>query len=135
MKGILADVNVLGQLRVLLRILEGPEWREVWRGFNLTLHTFADFDLPNSTSDSVVWQVCQQREVLLITGNRNKAGPDSLEATIEKSNTPRSLPVFTIGDTEEILRSPEYANRAAVRLLEYLIDIDNYRGTGRLWLP
>ncbi|HWG45363.1 MAG TPA: hypothetical protein VN688_21550 [Gemmataceae bacterium] len=34
-----------------------------------------------------------------------------------------------------INHSRAYAERVVERLLEYLIDIDNYRGTGRLYLP
>jgi hypothetical protein len=135
MKGILSDINIQGHMQVLVRVLEGKEWRDVWRGLNLAIYSFADFGLSPSSADSIIWHVCQKSEISLVTGNRNKAGPDSLEAAIERFNTPSSLPVFTIGDTEQVFQSGSYAERAVVRLLEYLIDIDNYRGTGRLWIP
>lgn len=135
MKGILSDVNILGQLQALMYILEGDYWREVWRSLDLAVYTFADFGLPVNTADSVIWQVCQQRHVLLLTGNRNKTGPDSLEATIEEFNTPSSLPVLTIGDPEQVLRNRSYAERTVARFLEYVIDVEKYRGTGRLWIP
>lgn len=72
---------------------------------------------------------------MLITGNRNQAGPASLEAVIHASTTPLSLPVLTIGEPQRLLRSRVYAQRVVERLLEYLIDIENLRGTGRLYLP
>jgi hypothetical protein len=58
-----------------------------------------------------------------------------LEAAIRQLNQLASLPVVTLTDADRILRSKSYANRAAERLLDYLIDIENYRGTGRLWVP
>jgi hypothetical protein len=43
--------------------------------------------------------------------------------------------VLTIGDPAQLLADRHYASRAAVRLMEYLIDLDSFRGTGRLYLP
>ena len=34
-----------------------------------------------------------------------------------------------------LLSSREYAERVATRLLEVLLDVEQYRGTGRLYLP
>jgi hypothetical protein len=135
MKGILADNNLKGHVRVLLYILEGEEWQEVWRSLNLVVATFEQLGLPDDASDARIWERCQQEEIALLTGNRNNAGADSLEATIQKHNLSASLPVFTVGDPEQVLQSPTYAERVVRRLLEYLIDIDNFRGTGRLFLP
>ena len=42
MKAILADINVQGHLHVLLSLLEGDEWRELWHSFNLTVLFFRD---------------------------------------------------------------------------------------------
>lgn len=135
MKGVLADHNIVGHLRAMLIILEGEEWGLVWESLNLKVFTFQDFGLSTDLSDSALWKKCQQQEVVLLTGNRNKTGPDSLQATIEEFNTPTSLPILTIGTPEQVFRSGEYAERAAIRLLEFLIDMEYYRGSGRLWLP
>jgi hypothetical protein len=70
-----------------------------------------------------------------ITANRNAEGPDSLEAAIRTLGTARSLPVVTIGDPDRLLRDRDYAQRAAAQLLEYLLDLENLRGTGRLYVP
>ena len=67
--------------------------------------------------------------------HRNKAGPEALEAVIERYNTPTSLPVLTIGDPSRVLSNRAYTERVVTRLLEYLLDLENYLGTGRLYLP
>ncbi len=36
---------------------------------------------------------------------------------------------------DRILDDRDYAERAVVKLLDYLLDIGNYRGTGRLYVP
>jgi hypothetical protein len=42
---------------------------------------------------------------------------------------------LTISAPQRILSSRAYARRMVERLLEYLIDVENLRGTGRLYLP
>ena len=43
--------------------------------------------------------------------------------------------MFTIGNINRLMASREYAERVMVKLLDYLLDLDAYRGTGRLYLP
>jgi hypothetical protein len=107
----------------------------VWMALNLRILGFADLGLTREAPDSVIWQVCQDREFVLITGNRNQRGADSLEATLRARNAANHLPVLTLSDRDQILRNSEYADRVVLRMLDYLIDIENLRGTGRLWLP
>ena len=135
MKGILADVNIQGQASILLLVLQAEPWREFWEALALPMLTFADLSLPTSAPDAEIWQTCQDRELLLLTGNRNQDGPDSLEATIRARNTASSLPVLTIADPEAVRHSRTYAEQAVERLLAYLEEIDNFRGTGRLYIP
>jgi hypothetical protein len=135
MRGLLADINILGHLRALIAVLEDDYWRDVWHSLNLPLYSFRDFGLATNASDALVWQKCQDEELVLLTGNRNSDGPDSLEAVLRAKNTPACLPVFTVGDTERVLQSKQYAERVVERLLEYVLDVENYRGTGRLYLP
>ncbi|HEY7312305.1 MAG TPA: hypothetical protein VH643_23275 [Gemmataceae bacterium] len=135
MKAILSDVNIEGHVQALYNVLESTTWRGVWTLFNLPLYTFPDLGLVPETPDVVLWQVCQQQEIILITANRNDDGPDSLESAIRTMNTVHSLPVFTIANARQVLHSREYAERVVEKLLDYLIDIDNFRGTGRLFLP
>jgi hypothetical protein len=91
--------------------------------------------LQPDASDRELWEVCQREHVVLLTANRNDEGPDSLAATIQQYNTPHSLPVFTFANDQRVLRDRPYAEVVADRLLEFLFDIDSYRGTGRLYLP
>ena len=44
-------------------------------------------------------------------------------------------PVPTLANDQRVLRDRPYAEAVADRLLEILFDIDNYRGTGRLYVP
>jgi hypothetical protein len=134
-RAILGDINIQGQVRLLVAALESPSWRELWRSLNLPLLTFRDLGLPADASDALIWQRCQEEQLILITANRNNDGPDSLESTIRAQSRADSLPVFTLADGNRVLHSGEYAGRVAERLLEYLLAIDNYRGTGRLYLP
>lgn len=96
---------------------------------------FGDVGLDREATDAEVWRVGQERGLALITGNRNSAGPDSLEATIRAYNTNQSLPVLTIGDTGRLKNNRDYAKEIVVSLLRVLIGIDELRGTGRLYLP
>jgi hypothetical protein len=58
-----------------------------------------------------------------------------LEEVIQRLGTSTSLPVFTIADPDRLIRDRDYAERTAVRLLEYIDDLENMRGTGRLFVP
>ena len=84
-------------------------------------NTFADVGLSRDAKDVEVWRLCQERQLLLVTANRNKEGDDSLEATIQTENTATSLPVLTLADAEKIRHSRTYAEQVVLRLLEYLV--------------
>jgi hypothetical protein len=118
MNGLLADINIQVQVELLKVVFESATWREVWAGLGLRVFTFPDVGLDREASDDAVWRLCQARQLILVTGNRNEDGPDSLEATLENENTPDSLPVFTLADSEAVRHSKAYAERVAVRALE-----------------
>lgn len=135
LRGILPDANCEGHFHALLRALHDEERREFWHYLNLAVLNFEDLGLSVDASDRSLWEQCQQHDVILITGNRNAAGPDSLEATIQACNTAVSLPVLTLANVERIRRDRQYAVEVADRLLDNLFSIDDFRGTGRLYLP
>ncbi len=135
MRGILADINVGKQQRAILAIWATDAWRDFWNELGLAVVNFPALGLPFDSSDAVVWRTCQREELVLITGNRNRRGPESLEATIQSENQPDSLPVVTIADQDRVLRDRAYAEAVAVRLLDYLMRIDEVRGAGRLYVP
>jgi hypothetical protein len=76
----------------------------------------------------------QTRGLLLLTVNRNMREPDSLEQTIREENTATSLPVITIGSPDR-LDEKSYREACAVRLVEIVLDLEDYRGTGRIYIP
>jgi hypothetical protein len=134
-KGIVGDVNVKGHINILGFVLGEEPWQEIWQWLNLQCLTFQQLGLADNTPDSIVWEVCQREELILITDNRNEDGPDSLETTIRIHNSATSLPVFTLSNATRFLDSPAYRQQVAQKLLQYLLEIDAYRGTGRLYLP
>jgi hypothetical protein len=132
---ILADVNLTGQIDWLVAEIESGEWAELWAGLGVVLLRFGDLGLSETATDRELWRTCQAHQVVLITANRNRDDPDSLEAVIRDENTPASLPVLTIGKGNRVLVDRGYADRVALKLLEHLLDLDALRGTGRLYLP
>ena len=135
MPAIMADHDIEGQMQVILHLLLSREWRAVWTELAMSVESFASLGLSPSISDAELWQFCQTQQIMLLTGNRNHEGPESLEAIIRTATTAESLPVFTISDSQRVLHSSAYAYQVVERLMEYLIDIDNLRGTRRLYLP
>jgi hypothetical protein len=132
---LLADVNIEGHVARLVSLMRSDNWRDIWDDLVIRSLTFRDVGLSTDDADARVWQVCQQRELYLLTNNRNDDGPDSLEATIRKHNTETSLPVFTISDADRIYKSQEYAERVTESLFDKLLRIDGLCGTGRMFLP
>jgi hypothetical protein len=97
-KGIVADNNITGHFSRLLALLQAADRKDFWFHLALATPNFADIGLTDETPDRIVWEVCQRRELVLLTTNRNQHGPNSLEATIRACNTAESLPVLTIGN-------------------------------------
>ena len=135
MKGILADADVRGHVGVLVQIVLSPAWREFWDHLSIQEFSFEELGLTIELADSLVCRACQVNDIVLITGNRNKRGPDSLEATLRRENDATKLPVFTLSDARRVSKNKTYANSVVEKLVEYLLEIDRYRGTGRLYLP
>lgn len=135
MKGILADINVQGHLLRFVAIWQSEYWREIWDGMNLTLHTLAEMGLDHDSPDTLVWQTCQDSQLVLLTANRNDDGPSSLAAAIRADRSSTSLPVITLADATRAAADPAYVRRAAERMLDYLDMIDKVRGAGRLFIP
>jgi hypothetical protein len=132
---IMADNDVVGHVTILLQICELPPWDEFWHDLDCEVQTLAELGLAQDAKDAEIWNACQLHDVLLITGNRNAEGPDSLEVTIRKQNDEHCLPVITLADQDRVVRDRAYAESVAERLLEILFDLDQLRGTGRLYVP
>jgi hypothetical protein len=128
---VLADHNIEGQAALLWSALATEGWLDL---VPLRLVYFAHVDLPLDSSDCNVWHFAQAQQMLLLTGNRNMEGEDSLAQTIQEANQPSSLPVITISRTERIVETT-YRRQCATRLAEIILYLDDYLGTGRLYIP
>ena len=95
---------------------------------------FEEAGLPVDSNERTVWRFVQARGMFLLTGNRNMVGPDSLEQAIREETTPTSLPVITIANVSRI-DERTYRERCGSRLIEIVMDLDNYLGTGRAFVP
>src|SRR5437016_123957 len=115
--------------------MQTEPWAEFWQFLGLALYHFADVGLLPTATDLEIWRRCQAEQLVLITNNRNEDSPESLETAIRQHNTSDSLPVFTIGDLDKFRLNPAYARQVLERFYEYLLRIDEVRGTGRLYLP
>lgn len=128
---VLVDHNMEGEVALLWQTLADEGWLELVPIERLTL---PEVGLSFESSDRAIWRRAQARGMLLLTGNRNLKGEDSLEQTLREENTPDSLPVLTIG-TASRLREADYRERCAERLVEIVLDLERYRGAGRIFIP
>jgi hypothetical protein len=115
--------------------MQKEPWDEFWNYLGLTLFHFQELGLTPTSSDLDIWQACQTNYLVLITNNRNARSSDSLEVAIQQHNRPDCLPVFTVGNLDRFRKNRDYADRVLRKLYDYLMRIDDVRGTGRLYLP
>ena len=135
MPGIMADNDTVGQFAILINVLRDLTWDDVLKDLGFVEIRFGEVGLKPESKDAEVWHTCQDRQIMLITANRNQEAAHSLEATIRAHNRPDSMPVITIADAERLVRHRSYAERAVRQLEEYLVNLDRYRGAGRLYIP
>jgi hypothetical protein len=128
---ILVDHNMEGQAALLWESMVASGWLAL---LPVRLMTFAQAGLAIEASDREVWHFAQRQTMLLLTGNRNLDDANSLEQTIRDENTIASLPVLTIGRLDRI-GEREYRERCTQRLFEIVLDLDQCRGRGRIYLP
>ncbi len=96
MISLLADANAIGDVDKIVRLMQLEPWTDFWALLNLELLYFGDVGLRLDSTDLEIWQVCQERGLILITDNRKMDSADSLEASIRQFNNNESWPVFTI---------------------------------------
>ena len=131
----MADHDVEGQLEIFADFWESAEWLDLWRAMDCSVESFSGLGLATNLPDSEVWKFCQENQIVLVTGNRNRDDESSLEATMERENTAECLPVLTIADPKRVAMDRAYAERAAIRVLDYLLDLEKNRGAMRLYVP
>lgn len=82
MRGLLADVNLQGHASYLRQVLEDLGLWSVLDDVGLEFATFSDLNLALDIDDRSLWDHCQAQGWVLLTENRNREGPNSLEATL-----------------------------------------------------
>jgi hypothetical protein len=128
---ILVDHNIEGHATLLWGTLTAEGWSDL---LALRMLTFPQVGLPYNSSDREVWHFIQAEHMLLLTANRRMQGEDTLEQTIREENTPTAFPVLTIGNADRIL-GRTYRERCAIRLVEIGLELQNYLGAGRVFIP
>ncbi len=127
----LVDYNLDGYALLFLGILAKQGWLEL---IPIQFLTFREVGLLMDSNDRIVWRYAQENQMMILTANRNMKGEDSLEQVIREENRVNSFPVLTIGSLPR-LDEVDYRERCVERLLEIVLDIDNYKGAGRLFIP
>lgn len=127
----LIDHNIEGQALILLNIIIKQGWLDL---FEIRFMTFNEIALPTDSNDRIVWRFAQENLMILLTANRSRKGEDSLEQVLREENTSTSLPVVTISNFAR-LDEPDYRDHCVNRLIEVVLDIDNYRGSRRIFIP
>ena len=128
---ILLDHDLEGRVAFLQAGLAETGWDQA---LDIEFKRLRDFGLPEDSTDQEIWSYVQQEHLLLITNNRNRDHETSLEAVIERENRSDLLPVLTISEQASLIR-PDYRQRVADKLALIIIDLENYLGTGRIFLP
>ncbi|MDL1911007.1 ACP S-malonyltransferase [Chloroflexi bacterium CFX6] len=128
---ILLDHHMKKQGILLWSIMKNEGWLKL---IDIPVMTFADVGLPVDTPDRGVWRFAQENRLILLTANRNDEGKDSLEQTIREENVSTSLPVLTIGALGH-MKERAYRERCAERIVEIVLNIENYLGVGRIYIP
>jgi len=129
---ILIDHNIEWQATLLWNTLKAEGWMKI---YPVAMVMFGDVNLADDSSDLEVWQYAQMNRMILLTANRNMEDKNSLEYTLREENTPDSLPVITISRQESIIREAEYRKRCAEKLIEIIVDLNDYLGVGRVFIP
>jgi hypothetical protein len=128
----LIDHNLGGHAEILLGNIASQGWLEL---IEIHFVTFKEMNLPIDSNDRVVWKIAQANQMILLTANRSMKGEDSLEQVLREENKVDSLPVITIGDPDRFLEDRWYRNRCVDRILEILVNMENFMGVGRLFVP
>jgi hypothetical protein len=127
----LVDHNIEGQALLLWGTLAAEGWLTL---LSLPFQTLSDAGLPLDTDDRAVWRFAQAHQMILLTANRSQRGADSLERTLREENTPLALPIITLSNPER-MEEKNYREACAIRIVEIVLGLEAYRGTGRLYIP
>jgi hypothetical protein len=62
-------------------------------------------------------------------------GENSLEQVIREDNNMKSLPVVTLGNLDRFSKEANYRSRCADSIIEIVLNIEDYMGVGRIFIP
>ncbi|NMG10270.1 ACP S-malonyltransferase [Brasilonema sp. UFV-L1] len=128
----LIDHNLRGHAVILLGSLTASGWLDL---ISIRFVLFEEVELPIDSNDRVVWRFAQANQMILLTANRSMKGKNSLEQVMREENTPTSLPVVTIGNIDRLLAEPDYRERCVNCLVDIVVDIEDFRGAMRIFIP
>jgi predicted nuclease of predicted toxin-antitoxin system len=128
----LVDHNLRGHSVVLAGSFATSGWLDL---ISIRFVLFEEVGLAVTSDDRVVWRYAQDHQMILITANRSMKGKDSLEQVMREENTPISLPVVTIGNIDRLMAESGYRERCVDRLVDIVIDIEDYQGARRIFIP
>ncbi len=128
----LIDHNFKGHARILLGSIASQGWLDF---VPIRFVMFEEVGLSINSSDRVVWQVAQEKQMILLTANRSMKDEDSLEQVMREENTQNSLPVVTVSNADRVLNDSNYRERCVDRIVEIAIYRVNYMGTRRIFIP
>ena len=128
----LIDHNLRGHSLVFFGAIASQNWLDI---VPIRFATFSEVNLSVDSDDRVVWRLAKKNDMILLTANRSMKGKDSLEQVMREENTSLSLPVVTISNADRLLNDSEYRDRCVNKLIEVVLDIDNYRGAKRIFIP
>jgi hypothetical protein len=128
----LVDHNLEGHALMISGSIADQGWLEM---LPIRFMTFAELELPIASNDRIIWRFAQANQMILLTANRSMKGEDSLEQVMREENTLTSLPVITIGNANRLLTDLDYRDRCVERIMEIALDIDDYRGSRRIFVP
>jgi hypothetical protein len=128
---VILDHHMEGHGILLWSIMENEGWLKL---IDIPMLTFAEIGVPVNAPDREVWRFAQEQQLILLTANRNDEGEDSLEQTIREENKPASLPVLTIGILDR-MKERTYREKCAEKIVDIVLNIENYLGAGRIYIP
>lgn len=136
-RGLMADANLTGHFRYLLRLLEKLDLAAVFAELSLQFLSIDEAGLPSDIDDRSLWQFCQHEGWVLYTANRNARGADSLQRTLDDSWQPGCLPLITLASKIEFEHSADYRQRVAADVAELLFGVamGDYCDESRIYVP
>jgi len=137
MRGLLADVNVQGEVPYLIRLLRAMDLFWMFETLGLMFATFDDIGIPQEMDDRFLWNMCQSEGWLLLTDNRNRDGANSLGMTLADSWRNGQLPVVTISRKSRFAAEPDYAEHVAKEIADVLFGVvhGQSRDQPRIFVP